>query len=148
LPFLMLTLPDNATDDDFRAAVFKWFRLVATGALDDAQEFLDTQHSTGVMKVQDFVARVAELTSGGVVTMPEPITHDNLDELRGDGPIAIVCRWIPGAETTEKCPGFIADILHTIPVDGEWSDIDASFFVRAQNGAFVLQLRDVIRAND
>ena len=41
----MFTLPADATDDDLRDGVTKWFCLLATGALDDANAFLDTKGS-------------------------------------------------------------------------------------------------------
>lgn len=145
----MFTLPLDATDDDLRGAVTAWFGLVASGAIDEAEEFLDTRDSAESMKVQDFLSRISELTSGGMVTMPETFLPDvPPDELPVDGPVDIVCRWIRGSQTTEKHPGFVADIVHTIPVDGEWSDVDASFFVRANDGVLSLQLRDVVRCAD
>ena len=141
----MFTLPSDATDEQLRDGVNQWFTLVASGALAEAAEFLDDCDSPVALTVEDYVARVAELTSGGKPSIPAPIPRDvPPDELPTDGPIDIVCRWIPGAKATEEHPGFVADILHTIPVDGEWPEIDASFFVRLHNDRLSLQLRGVI----
>ncbi len=147
-PIKMFTLPDDATDDDLRAGVIRWFTLVALGNIAEASEFLDRE-SQYAMTVDDFNSRVVDLTSGGKLSIPQPITSDaDSDEFPIDGPSDIVCRWIPGPDTTERHPGFIADILHTIPVDGAWSDIDASFFVRRREDHLTLQLRDVMRLSD
>jgi len=144
----MFTLPIDATDDDLRAGVTRWVTLVASGAFKEASEFLDSD-SQYAMTVDYFIAMVADLTSGGMVSIPEPILLEfDSDELPLDGPCDIVCRWIPGCEATEKHPGFIADILYTIPVDGTWSDIDASFFVRRRDDYLTIQLRDVICLSD
>lgn len=143
----MFTLPADATEDDLRAGVIQWFTLVALGNLKDASEFLDCD-SHCAMTVDEFNTCVNDLTSGGKLSIPEPIPSDDLDEIPIDGPSDIVCRWIPGPATTEKHPGFIAEILHTIPVDGAWSDIDASFFVRRRENQLSLQLRDIMRFSD
>ena len=144
----MFTLPLSATDDDLLGAVTAWFRLVASGAIDEAEEFLDRRDSADSMKVQDFLSRISKLTSGGMVTMPEALPDSPPEDSPVDGPVDIVCRWIPDSQATEKHPGFVADILHTITVDGEWSDVYASFFVRADNGVLSLQLRDVVQCAD
>jgi hypothetical protein len=147
-PVKMITLPDSATDDELRAAVIRWFTLVGSGAIEEASDYLDSD-SHYAMTLEQFVARVAEFTSGGTVSIPEPILSDSdMDVLPIDGPIDLVYHWIPGSEATEKHPGFVAEILHTIPVDGSWSLIDASFFVRRHYKQFTLQLRDVIRQSD
>lgn len=144
----MYTLPDSATDDELRAAVIQWFTLVGSGAIAEASGYLDSD-SQHAMTVEDFVARVTEFTSGGAVSVPKAILSDaDSDEWPIDGPIDLVCRWIPGPETTGKYPGFVADILHTVPVDGTWSFIAASFFVRRRGKQFTIQLRDVVPQSD
>jgi hypothetical protein len=150
LPFPdhMFTLPGDATDDDLCAGVIRWFTLVASGALADASEYLDGD-SPDAMTVEGFIKQVAHLTAGGKVSIPEPFpSNADCEELPIDGPTDIVCHWIPGPDTTEKHPGFIADILYTVPVDGAWSEVDASFFVRRRDDQLTIQLRDVVRLAD
>jgi hypothetical protein len=147
----MFTLPSNATDDELRAAVLTWFNLLASGNVAAAQDFLDTGPNS--LPVTEFMARVEQLTAGGMVTTAEriEIEWDDVDDLPvfPDGsPIDTVCRWIPGPKTTDKHPGFIGDILATVPVNGAWSGIDASFFIRESEGRLSIQLRDVIRFED
>ncbi|MDX1945521.1 MAG: hypothetical protein SFU86_08930 [Pirellulaceae bacterium] len=145
----MFALSANATDDDIREAVVKWFCIVASGATKEAEDFLDGNDSAGSMSVWDFVSRASALTSGGMVSAPTPINLDSeWDDFPIDGPTDIVCRWMPGPKTTEKHPGFIADVLFTIPVNGQWSQIHASFFVRSNDGRLTLQLRDVIQLTE
>lgn len=142
----MFTLPATASDDELRDAVNRWFTLVGSGALNEATDFLDYRESPPALSVEDFVSRVAEITSGGKPSIPSPIPREiPPDELPIDGPVDIVCRWIPGSKATEENPGFVADILHTIPVDGQWSEIEASFFVQLCSDRLSLQLRDVVR---
>jgi hypothetical protein len=144
----MFTLPADATDDDLRNAVAQWFRLVATGHGTEAQAFLDHEPIEQSLSVPAFEAQVFDLTNGGRVTDPQPFpTETSLEDL-AEHPAPLVCHWIPGPNTTEKYPGFIADILHPIPVNGQWSDFDASFFVRAKDGELSLQLREVLRLGD
>jgi hypothetical protein len=145
----MFTLPAVAKDEDLRSAVAQWFTLVASGEHSAAQGFLNIQNSADEMSVRDFILRVSELTSGGKVTNPKPIIgavgpdgHLDLDAL-ATGPIDLVVRWIPSPENKEKYPGVIGEIYHTVPVNGEWSRLEAAFFVRSDDGLLSLQLRDV-----
>ena len=147
----MFTLPKTATDDDLRDGVREWFRIVANESIADAELFLDSD-SPDAMPVVQFIERVSELTDGGRMSAPPAIDEfpKNLtvDDIPLDGPSDIVCRWIPGPNTTDKYLGFVADILHTIPVNGEWSKCDASFFVRSKNDCLSLQLRDIVILED
>jgi hypothetical protein len=144
----MFTLPSDATDDELRAAVMVWFGLIANDAIGKANAFLDSQGENSVT-VERFVHRVAKLTDGGKITAVETINWEvDAEELPIDGPVDIVYRWIPGPATTGKHPGFIGEILHSIPVDGEWSDLDASFYIRDHDGSLSLTLRDVLRNSE
>ena len=148
----MFTLPKSAKDDDLRDGVRQWFTHIANGEIAEAQEFLDTDDSPEAMSVTQFIERVADLTSGGKVTVPpkiEDLPDDfKVDDIPLEGPSDTVLRWIPGPNTTERYPGFVADILYTIPVNGDWSALDASFFVRAKNESWSLQLRDIVILED
>jgi hypothetical protein len=146
----MFTLPEYANDDDLVEGVVGRFKLVASGATSEADEYLDFEGALNPLRVSEFIDRVALLTNGGRLHLPpEPTpSEEEGDSLSIDGPAPIVCRWIPGPDSTEKYPGFIADIIHAIPVDGQWSSLDASFFVRANAGRLLLQLRDVFRLED
>ena len=97
----MFTLPANATDDELRNAVIQWFTLAASESAQVANEFLDTRDSSDAMTVSDFISRVADRTSGGRPTIPEPMPCDVApQQLPIDGPVDIVTRWIAGPETT------------------------------------------------
>ena len=142
----MFTLPANATDDELREGVIRWFNLLACGDIKAAQEFLAIE--PGSISVEEFVKRVKKLTSGGKITAAQAVEWEmDVEEFPIDGPIDIVSRWVPGPATTGKFPGFVGDIVHTIPVDGEWSDFDASFFIRSRDGGLSLQLRDIVIPN-
>ena len=144
----MFTLPPSATDDELRAAVSIWFDLVASGDVAAAEDFLNSGPES--LPVMEFIARVQQFTAGGKVTPAEQIAIDreHVDDLSVDGDVGLVCWWIPGPKSTGKYPGFIGDVLCTIPVDGAWSDLDASFYIRELDGRLSLQLRNVIRFED
>ena len=75
------------------------------------------------MKVAKFLAEVASRSGGGSVTAIPPFDNDiDLDvepeDMPIDFPSDIVSRWIPGTRSTDRYPGRIADIVHSIPIDG------------------------------
>jgi hypothetical protein len=148
----MFTLPSNAKDEELRAGVHTWLNLVASRDIQAAQDFLDAGPKS--LSVKEFITRVKQLTSGGQVSASERIDWDkNVDELALDGPIDMVCRWLPGPETTGEHlgfigEGFIGEIMYSIPVDGIWTEYDAYFFIRDFEGRLSLQLRDVIHITD
>ncbi len=144
----MFVLPANASDDELRNAVRQWFLLVAESRLDDASAFLDLRDAKNCMTVEQFVSRVASMTNGGCVSPPLPIDTDfglDIADLPLDGPLELVYRSIQGAVTTATFPDCVAEVLYTIPVEGKWSDIDASFYVRESESGLSLELHDIIR---
>ena len=50
----METLALDASDNDLRAAVRRWFDLLASGAIEDASSFLNWDHPDECMPVVEF----------------------------------------------------------------------------------------------
>lgn len=136
----MQTYAVSATDSDLLAAAREWINLLAAGRFADALAFL--YRLPAEEWTPDYLARWIEnygfdqpLTDGskmkatptdsaaGTLSLAEVWRYDEIDEDTG----------LP----------LVARVLHDVPLDGEWSDLNAVFNVLRVDDSLVFDLYDL-----
>lgn len=131
-------LPENASNEDILNLVREWVELLAADNFEAAGAML--QHSLGEPWTPDFL-RMWISNYGW---------HDPMKD--GSTFRVTSCKSATGRENhyqdvnrldVPAASSFTGDVMFSLPLNGEWSDLTALFWILKAGGFLVLQLDDV-----
>lgn len=131
-------LPENASNEDILNVIQEWVELLAADNFGAACAML--QNSPDAPWTPDFLRRW--ISNYG--------WHDPMKD--GSTYHVTSCQSAVGWEThyqivnqsnPPNASGFTGDVMYTLPLNGEWSDLTALFSIFSREGFLVLQLDDI-----
>ena len=142
------TLPRTATDYELRKLTRQWLQLLEANDFNAADDFLNCRHTDGRLSTEAFVEKLHDLDPNLSIRIGAPFPNldfEDPNEFPLSFPSDTVLRWRVGPQTTLRYPGRIADIVHALPIDGEWSETyNVSLFVCEDHDLLSLELRDLL----
>jgi len=131
---MMMTLPLDARDDDILAVVRAWAELLAEERYADALAFVDHREHW-----EPALLRTVIMSYGS----PAPCEgHDHRVT-----PLALAGGELKPRHEVDRCDSNAGDrvgyVWFDLPLDGEWSDLTATFDIECREGRLVLVLDDV-----
>lgn len=137
VPKGVLTFPKTASDEELLDGVRKWVDLLSEDKFSEAYNLTahDSYYAWSPELIRSFIA--------GYGMRHEPGNHayriSKISQTEGGAsPRWVIDRWLD-AEPSSR----IGFVWFDLPLDGEWSDLTATFEVKQNKEHFVLVLQDI-----
>jgi hypothetical protein len=133
----MITINAENPLKDIKAFVHSWLKLLAAGRTDEAMQQIDEPNRNGdALTFNDLRVIINETFCEGTIFRqqhPGDLFISNPDELEDNGE-AHLYAYDDGSEYT---------LEHSLPLNGEWSDLTLDFEFRKRNDRYTVALNDL-----